>query len=122
MNYIYIILSLFVLLLAVISWKLYKDKKESEREAELAEKERDEYVELGKGMAEYNQKLQEKKDKAKEKILTMFGAKVKVGSYEVTKALNISSASTRRYFDELEAEGKVKQTGKSGKKVYYSRV
>jgi len=109
-------------MLGVWAVKLYKDKKESEREAELAERERDEYAELGRGLAEYNQKMQDRKNQAKEKILKLFETKTKISNQEAAKVLNVSCASARRYFDDLEAEGRAKQIGKSGKKVYYSKI
>jgi response regulator of citrate/malate metabolism len=126
----YIILVLLVVVLCTIAWKLYKDKEESEREVALIEKERDEYAELGKGLAEYNQKLQEKKNLAKDKIMRMFeenpsslkATARRVSNHDVAKSLNISSATARRYLDELEEEAKVKQVGKVGKYVYYSRA
>ena len=86
------------------------------------EKEKEEYMEMGRGLAEYNQKLQEKKNKAKEKILEMVKAKGKTSNRDAAKVLNVSSASVRRYFDDLEAEGKVKQVGKTGQNVVYTAI
>ena len=120
MNYIYLILILVIVAFCVVVWKLYNDKKGSEQEKVMAEKERDEYAELGKGLAEYNQKLREKKEQGKTKILEMFVTDAQVSNSEVAKILEMSSASARRYLDELENEGKIKQVGRSGKKVYYS--
>ena len=114
------ILIVIIVVLIGVCFKLYKNKKESEMEVALAEKEMGEYAELGKGLAEYNQKMQERKNQAKEKIMAMLEAKAKINNYDVAKSLNTSSASARRYLDELENEGKIKQVGKSGKKVYYS--
>jgi len=122
MDLLYIFLLFIIFALAMWAWKLQCEKVEADAEARLAGKERDEYAELGKGLAEYNQKLQEKKDLAKSKILEMFDKKEKVTSQEASKALGISNVSARRYIDELEHEGKLKQTGVSGKKVFYSKV
>ena len=121
MEYVYYILILGIVGLAVLAGWLWKLKKENEEELARVEKEKDEYEKLGQGLAEYNQKLQEKKAKAKEKILEIFGKKTRVSNKDVAKALDISSATARRYFDELEREGKVKQVGKVGKNVYYSK-
>lgn len=122
MDLIYVFLIFIIFALAMWAWKLQCDKVEADKEARLAGKERDEYAELGKGLAEYNQKLQEKKNQAKSKILEMFNEREKINSQEASKALGISNVSARRYMDELEHEGKLKQTGVSGKKVFYSKV
>ena len=74
----------------------------------------------GGGIAGYLQKMQEKKEQAKVKIMEMLGKKKKVSNREVAKVLDVSSATVRRYFDELEAENKAKQVGKVGQSVYYS--
>jgi len=118
---IIIILILVILGLGWIVWKTYQKSEADKKEILALEKEKDEYEKLGQGLAEYNQKLQEKKIKAKEKILEMMGEKTRIGNNDVAKVLDISSATTRRYFDELESESKVKQVGKVGKNVYYSK-
>jgi predicted HTH transcriptional regulator len=118
----YIILVLVIILMGLWVWYLLKKKQENEKESALIEKERDEYAEMGRGLAEYNQRMQEKKDKAKEKILEMLKIKSKISNRDVAKILETSSATTRRYFDELQAEGKVKQIGKSGTNVYYKKT
>ncbi len=122
MDYTNLVLVLVITGLLWVIWKCYQRNESDKKEIALVEKEKDEYEELGKGLAEYNQKLQDRKEKAKGKILEMMEKKTKIGSQEVSKVFNISGASARRYFDDLEAEGKVKQTGKSGKNVHYSKV
>ncbi len=122
MDYFYIALVLIIVAMGAWIWRLAKDKAESEREVEKIEKEKNEYAEMGKGLAEYNRKLQEKKNQAKNKILEILKTKAKVSNRDVAEKLDISSASVRRYFDELEAEGKAKQVGKDGKDVFYTAI
>lgn len=121
MDLMYVFLLLVIFALGMWAWKLQCDKVEADREARLASKERDEYVEIGKGLAEYNQKVQKKKDEVKNKILEILEGESKISNRDITNKLNISRASVIRYLDELEAEGKVKQIGKTGKMVYYSK-
>ena len=118
----YIVLILIIFVLGFWVYKLYQDKKESEREAEALTKEKEEYAEMGKGLTEYNQKLQEKKEQTKAKILEILKTKDKISNRKVTENLGISSATVRRYFDDLEAEGKVKQVGKRGRNVFYVAI
>ncbi len=122
MDYLVLVLILIVVSLGFWVFKLYRDKKEAELEAEVLAKEKDEYAEMGRGLAEYNQKLQEKKEQARAKIMKILKQKPKVSNRDVAKFLNISSASARRYFDELEAENKAKQMGKTGQSVFYKAV
>lgn len=130
MEIVIIILVLIILAMGVWVWFLAKRNKENEAEILKLEKELEEYMALGRGLAEYNQKLQEKKEQLKEKILEMFRSSPpsrkasarRVSNKEVAKALNVSCASARRYLDELENEGKIKQVGKVGKYVYYSKI
>ncbi|MFH1968510.1 MAG: winged helix-turn-helix domain-containing protein [bacterium] len=120
-NFLEIVLILIIVGMGFWVFKLYQDKKEGEREASLAEKEKEEYAELGKGLAEYKQKLEEKKELAKEKILKLLEAKERVTHQEAAKELNASKTSTIRYLDELEADGKIKQVGKTGRSVFYTK-
>lgn len=129
------ILIIIIIVLGVWAVKLYKDKKARGRrswrvprlrnEAGMAAKglaKRDEYAELGRGLAEYNQKLQEKKNQMKSKIMELLDAKGKISNQEAAKALGVSRYSVVRYFDELEEEGKVKQVGKIGQDVIYKKL
>ena len=119
-KYFELVLILVIAVMGAWAWCLLKNKKDCEKEILAIEKERDEYADLGKGLTEYNQKLQEKKNKAKETILELFKTKVRISNNDVVKILNISSASVRRYLDDLEVEGKIKQVGKTGQKVFYT--
>ncbi len=110
-----------IIILAGVAWRLYEKNKIIEREVVLVEKEKDEYAQLGRGLAQYNQKLQEKKEEAKNKILEMVAAQARISNHDVAKSLEVSSMSAVRYLDELEKEGKIKQVGKTGKKVFYTK-
>jgi hypothetical protein len=68
-NIFEIILVLIIVGLAWVVYKSYQHNEADKKEIMAIEKERDEYVELGRGLAEYNQKLIEKKNLAKDKIL-----------------------------------------------------
>ena len=101
------------------------DKIESDREAEALAGENDEYMEMSRGLAEYQQKLQEKKNQAKEKIMELFtlpqtqGAQARISNKDVSEKLGIPRTSAFRYLDELEKAGKLKQVGKTGVSVVY---
>ena len=96
--------------------------KEDEEEIRRVEKEVKECVALGAGLAEYNQRLQELKQKKKNQILEMFKENEKITNSDIVKKLDISKTSTVRYLDELEEEKKVKQVGKVGRNVYYVKI
>ena len=119
-NYFEAVLILIIAVVGFLAWKLYNDKKDSEEEVLKVEKEKDEYTALGQGLAEYNQKLQDKKDKIKAEIFELVKAGAKISNHDVLKKLGISRSSIKRYLDELEAENKIKQVGKSGRNVFYT--
>ncbi|MFH1968380.1 MAG: hypothetical protein ABIJ84_03265 [bacterium] len=128
-NYLEIISILVVVAMGFWVYKLYRDKKESDREAEALDKEREELEQAAfakasacqGGLAEYNQKLQEKKEQMKEKIMELFKGAEKISNKDVTGALDIAAATAVRYLDELEQEGKLKQVGKTGRTVIYTK-
>lgn len=128
MDYLNIILVLVVGGLLVALVKMYFEKKETEGEVKLIEKEKSESEELGKSLVEYNQKMQERKTQAKEQIMEMFalkqaqGKKAEVSNREAAKKLEVSRSTIARYFDELEQEEKVKQVGKTGQNVIYRAI
>ncbi|MDP3882601.1 MAG: helix-turn-helix domain-containing protein [Candidatus Staskawiczbacteria bacterium] len=118
----YAILILVIAGMGVWVWYLLKQKAESEKEVLALSKEKDELASFGSGLEEYNKKMQEKKEQAKAKIMELLARKEKISNSEAVKNLSISSSSAVRYLDELEREGKVKQVGKTGKSVVYSKV
>jgi predicted HTH transcriptional regulator len=66
--------------------------------------------------------IQFKKRKKLEKIMAMFLKKSKITNDEVEKLLHVSDATATRYLSQLEKEGKIKQTGKTGHAVFYVKI
>lgn len=66
--------------------------------------------------------IQDRKRKKLEKILEVLNTKEKITNDEVEKLLHISDATATRYLEQLEKEGKIKQEGRTGKSVSYSRM
>ena len=57
-----------------------------------------------------------------DKIMALFLQHSKITNDEVEKFLHVSDATATRYLSILEKEGKIKQSGKIGKGVSYSRI
>ena len=53
--------------------------------------------------------------------MTLFLKKSKITNDEVEKFLHVSDATATRYLSILEKEGKIKQLGKTGKGVTYTK-
>lgn len=70
---------------------------------------------------EFMQKQADEKEKNKQKILELFNGKDKITNDDVQKSLGVSDKTAQRYFNELQAEGKIKQTGETGLGVYYTK-
>ena len=122
MNFFEVVLILVILGLAGVIFKFYKDNQELRKEIQAMRKEQNELEDMGKGLSEYNQKLQERKNARKKKILAMLDKKKKLSNQEVAKELSVSRDTVINYFDELEQEGKARQVGKSGRNVFYSKT
>jgi len=73
-------------------------------------------------MAQIMQKRFEEKEDKKQKILNFIAQKGKITNDEAESLLGISDKTAERYFNELEKEGKIKQAGKIGRGVFYSKV
>jgi len=54
--------------------------------------------------------------------MTLFLKQSKITNDEVEKFLHVSDATASRYLSQLEKEGKIKQHGKTGAGVSYSRI
>ena len=65
--------------------------------------------------------IQSRKHKKLEKILEFLNTKNKITNDEVEKLLHVSDATATRYLSALEKEGKIKQVGKTGKAVTYTK-
>ena len=66
--------------------------------------------------------IQFRKRKKLEKIMALFLQHSKITNDEVEKFLHVSDATATRYLSQLEKEGKIKQSGKTGKAVVYIKV
>ena len=66
--------------------------------------------------------IQFRKRKKLEKVMTMFAKQTKITNDEVEKFLHVSDATAERYLNILEKENKIKQVGKTGKAVSYSKI
>lgn len=66
--------------------------------------------------------IQFRKRKKLDKIMTLFASQTKITNDEVEKFLHVSDATAERYLNTLEKENKIKQTGKTGKSVFYTKI
>jgi translation initiation factor IF-2 len=66
--------------------------------------------------------IQFRKRKKLDKIMTLFFKKQKITNDEVEKFMHVSDATATRYLSQLEKENKIKQSGKTGKAVFYSKI
>ena len=66
--------------------------------------------------------IQDRKRKKRDKIMAALTTKNKITNDEVEKLLHVSDATATRYLSALEKEGKIKQVGKTGKAVVYSKI
>lgn len=65
--------------------------------------------------------IQSRKQKKLEKILEFLNTKGKISNDEVEKLLHVSDATATRYLSALEKDGKIKQVGRTGKAVTYTK-
>src|SRR3989338_3651464 len=80
-------------------------------------------VNLGRDvLAKARATIQSRKKIKLEKIMTELEKKGKVTNDEVEKLLHVSDATATRYLSALEKEGKIKQVGKTGIGVVYTKV
>ena len=66
--------------------------------------------------------IQNKKRKKLDSILTLFAKRTNITNDEVEKFLHVSDATATRYLSILEKEGKIKQSGKTGRSVSYLKI
>jgi len=66
--------------------------------------------------------IQFRKRKKLDRVMSLFLQKSKITNDEVEKFLHVSDATATRYLSILEKEGKIKQSGKTGHSVFYSRI
>ena len=73
-------------------------------------------------LAKASAKIQSKKKAKLEKIMQALNTKTKITNDEVEKLLHVSDATATRYLSALEKENKIKQVGKTGTGVVYSKI
>ena len=73
-------------------------------------------------LAKAQQVIQFRKRKKLDKIMSLFLQHSKITNDEVEKFLHVSDATATRYLSQLEKEGRIKQNGKTGHMVSYSRI
>jgi len=66
--------------------------------------------------------IQFRKRKKLDRVMSMFLKQSKITNDEVEKFLHVSDATATRYLSQLEKEGKIKQNGKTGHMVSYSKI
>lgn len=66
--------------------------------------------------------IQFRKRKKLDRVMSLFLQHSKITNDEVEKFLHVSDATATRYLSQLEKENKIKQVGKTGKGVSYSRI
>jgi len=66
--------------------------------------------------------IQFRKRKKLDRVMSLFLKQSKITNDEVEKFLHVSDATATRYLSQLEKENKIKQVGKTGKAVSYSRI
>src|SRR3989338_3150020 len=66
--------------------------------------------------------IQFRKRKKLDRVMSLFLQHSKITNDEVEKFLHVSDATATRYLSQLEKEGKIKQNGKTGHTVSYSRI
>ncbi len=66
--------------------------------------------------------IQFRKRKKLDRVMSLFLQHSKITNDEVEKFLHVSDATATGYLSILEEEGKIKQGGKTGKGVSYSRI
>ena len=73
-------------------------------------------------LAKAREAIQFRKRKKLEKIMGMFLKQANITNDDVEKLLHVSDATATRYLEQLERGGKVRQNGRTGKPVSYSRM
>jgi hypothetical protein len=66
--------------------------------------------------------IQFRKRKKLDRVMTLFLKKSKITNDEVREFLHVSDATATRYLSQLEKENKIKQSGKTGKSVFYIKI
>lgn len=100
---------------AVLQRKISELKLEVQRvEGEKAEEE-----EIARHFDEFNERMQEKQEERKGRIVEVLDKKDMLQRREVADLLEVSKKTAYNYLEELEQEGKIEQVGVTGRSVYY---
>ncbi len=67
-------------------------------------------------------KIQWRKQRKLDKILEKLTIKNKISNDDVQKLLYVSDATATRYLSTLEQQGKIKQSGRTGKYTFYTKI
>ncbi len=67
-------------------------------------------------------KIQFRKAKKLETIMSLFAKQTKITNDDVQKHLYVSDATATRYLSILEKQGKIKQNEKTGKHTFYTQI
>ncbi|MBA4319188.1 MAG: hypothetical protein C0412_12375 [Flavobacterium sp.] len=109
----YIILSILSLVIGFwLGWKSRGGEKEKMESANKPEF-------LAGGLGKINEENKAQKEERKARILELFQAKNSIANNDVQALLGVSDATATNYLAELEKEGKIEQTGVSGRFVTY---
>ena len=66
--------------------------------------------------------IQSRKRVKLDHLMTLFAKRTNITNDEVEKFLHVSDATATRYLEILEKENKIKQVGKTGKSVSYTKM
>ncbi len=77
---------------------------------------------MDKLRAKEHMAIKEKKRKKLDQVMALFAKRKIVTNDDVEKFLHVSDATATRYLSQLEQEGKIKQSGKTGRGVSYGRI
>lgn len=73
-------------------------------------------------IAKAQEAIQFGKRKKLDRVMSLFAKRTNITNDEVEKLLHVSDATATRYLEILKKENKIKQTGKTGKAVSYSKI
>jgi len=93
--------------------------KELEIELKRTEREKEEQTKIVSRFDDFNRQQEEIKEARKQRTLGELAKRGKIKTNQVADFLEVSRATTFRYLEELEKEGKVEQIGAFGRNVEY---
>lgn len=113
-------LTIFIFILAIGAvWFLHAKISELKKELARTHREFEKEKEIYNGIEEFNKRATELKEQRKQKIMDELKKRGRIQTGQVGDILEISRATSFRYLEELEKEGKITQVGGFGKSVTY---